>query len=331
MPPRALHAAAFVFVLIALIAGCKGPGGSTTPPPPAVSQFLADAHLGGQVVLLQFSNVDFDCQKSREGLDAMIAMSRSKTIAGLICVRVEGSADDDRVNEYFASKSCGFTIWRDKDGSVTKAFQATVLPTVALVDKFGRVRYRGGFPDEKQLAEWTAQLVVQKEDAGADVTLFGTQTMKLSEQLAATKLPDLNGEVKPLADYRDRGGLLVIFADISCPYVNAALGELPTVARTLSLYRIPVVVVNIGDAKEDVLSTYAARNTGTPVIFDETNATQENWKVESVPTLVFVNANGQLGYRSQGAVWSNLAEAVDTSLGLTPGTVTFTVIGSGGG
>ncbi len=104
----------------------------------------------------------------------------------------------------------------------------------------------------------------------------------------------------------------------------------PKVAEVLRLYKIPAVVVNISDPKDDVLATYAKRNTGTPVVFDATDATKENWTIESVPWVVYFNANGQVGYRGP-AVWKDLGAAVEKSAGLAPGTVNFTVQGTGGG
>lgn len=320
--------ATFALLSILAAAALSGCGGSSAPPGSPLQAFLAAHHLDGKIVLLQFSNVEFDCEKSRAGLDAMIRLNRAGTIPGLEFARVEGSADDDKVNEYFAGKSCGFTIIRD--GAAAKAFDVTVLPTVVLLDRFGRVRLRGAFPAEKDLAGWVASLREQKEDAGADVTLFGAKSMKPVALLAATSLPDLSGVIKPLADYRDRGGLVVVFADTTCPFAESALGEMPQVAKVLRLYRIAAVTVNISDAKGDVLSTYADRNTGTPVVYDVTDATKENWAIDSVPTVVFINANGQVGYRGP-AVWKDLAAAVEKSSGLAPGTVDFTVQGSGGG
>ncbi len=319
-----------VLAAAAFVAGCKASESSPSASDSTVAKFLAEQHLDGQVVFLQFANCALDCQKSREGLEAMIRLSRDGTIPGVTFARVEGCPDDVAVNDYYATKRCGFNVLRDKDGAAAKAFDAGVIPTFVLADKFGRVRYRGGFPDEKKLAEWAQELKGQTADAGADATLFGAASLKPAALLAATKLPDLKDVVKPLADYKTAGGLVIVFADISCPFAESALGELPTVSATLATHRVAAVVVNISDPKDDVLATYAKRNTGTPVLYDATDATKESWKVDSVPTVVFVNANGQVGYRGN-AVWKNLGEAVDKSLGLAPGTVKFQAEGTGFG
>ena len=145
--------------------------------------------------------------------------------------------------------------------------------------------------------------------------------------LADTNLPDLQDAVKPLTSYMGTKGLLLVFADVSCPYTGRALGDLPEVAPKLAGFGIPTVVVNVSDAREAVLKTYAQRNAGTPVVFDTTDATKDRWKITSVPTVVLVGPDGNQTYRA-GAVWKNLASAVETAQGLSPGTVVFKSAGT---
>ena len=154
--------------------------------------------------------------------------------------------------------------------------------------------------------------------------------VRASVLLDTTKLPDLKDMTKSLADYRGPGGIVIIFADTSCPFANAALGELPSVVATLAKYKIAAVVVNIGNEKADVLGVYARRNTGTPVVYDNTDATKNAWTVTTVPTVVFINPNGQTAYRG-GAVWASLGAAVEKAAGLSPGTIKFGVAGTAGG
>ena len=341
MTARALRFASCVLALVAL-AACAGCGGSPGKPMPgAVTEAPANApgvlawlkaqHFDGQIVLLQFGTIDPDCQKSREGLDAMIGWSRSNVFPNVKIARVELAKDPTKVDDYYATKRCGFEVVRDPDGAAAKTFAAGVVPTAVLVDAFGRVRYRGAMPEEAKLKEWVAALRAQKSDEGPEAQRFGAPpVIQHGRLLGETKLPDLKGEAKTLADYRAAGGLVVVFADTTCPFANAALGELPRVVATLARYRIAAVVVNIGNEKGDVLSVYAKRNTGTTVVFDETDATKDAWKVESVPTVVFVNGNGQTAYRGP-AIWADLGAAVENAAGLKPGTISFGVQGTGSG
>jgi hypothetical protein len=261
----------------------------------------------------------------------MIRMNRDKTVPGLAYARVEGSADDAKVARYYQAKPAGFPVVRDRNGATAKAFEATAIPTFALVDRFGRVRYRGSLPDDAKLTEWVNKLQQQTADIGAYAPMFGVVTTEPSALLAETILPGvLFDQALPLAEYKGKSGLVVVFADVTCPFANAALGELPKVASVLEPLGINSVVVNIGDEAENVKETYATRNTGTPVVYDVTRATQERWGVTQVPTVVFIDAKGQIAYRGL-AVWSNLGAAVASATGRPAGSITFTVEGTGFG
>ncbi len=154
--------------------------------------------------------------------------------------------------------------------------------------------------------------------------------VRASVLLDTTKLPDLKDMTKSLADYRGPAGIVVVFADTTCPFAGAALGDLPKVASKLADYKIAAIVVNIGNEKSDVLAAYARRNTGTPVVYDDTDATKNAWTVTTVPTVVFINGNGQTAYRGE-ALWKNLAGAVEKATGSKPGSVDFGVAGTAGG
>jgi len=312
-----------------LSAGCER--GATVPPQREPTErtlaaaFLKQHGLQGRAVLVEFGTIG--CELSGEGLDDMIDMHRDEAVAGLAYVRVEASGDAEAVARYYAAKKPGFPVHRDADASLARACDATAYPTFVLLDKFGRVRYRGGMPDELELSGWVGVLLAEKADAGPDVALFGKSRPDASKLLASTKLPDLAGVVKPLDAYLGRNGLLLVFVDTSCPFSGTAIGETPEVARTLTGHRVTSVTVNLGNPKDDVLKFYAKRETGTPVVYDVTDGTTESWQLESVPTLVFFDAKGQVLYRGK-AVWGDMAVAAERGLGLAAGSLKFEVKGT---
>jgi hypothetical protein len=314
-----------------LLSGC---GSHAVPPSPVIhskpshTALLKANGLDGRVALIQFGQAG--CPMSGDGFLRMVRMNRDKTIANLSYLRVDLTGNKEQADEYFKANPPGFGVVRDDNGTWPKAFNATAIPSALLVDKFGRVRYSGKFPDERKLVSWVQELADQKTDAGSDVTLFGIESADFSGLPAATKLPDLSGLVKPLHAYTGSKGLLVVFVDVSCPYAGAAIGDLPKVGPTMAALGISTVVINISDPQPDVLETYAKRPTGTPVLYDVTDATKENWRIEQVPTVVLFGADGKSVYRS-GAVWKDLAAATEKALGLKQGTVTFTVEGTGMG
>lgn len=318
----ALIAAVMVVAMVA--GGCQR---ETTSPQAtdAVGAFLKQQQLTGRVALVQFGSVG--CEISGEGYLRMVRMEKDKTIPRLSYLRVDAGSNTERAEAYFKQNPAGFAVARDADGTVAKAFGAAVVPTVALVDKFGRVRYLGAFPDEKQLGAWVATLEEQKEDAGPGAKRFGVDTADTSAALGQTELPDYQDAVKPLGSFMGAKGLLVVFADVRCPYAGQALGELPKVAPKMAELGVATVVVNIGDSAESVHKTYAERSTGTPVLYDITDVTKKRWKIESVPTVVLMGTDGKQAYRG-GAVWKDLASEVESALGLEQGSVKFDAEGT---
>jgi thioredoxin-related protein len=314
-------------VTLALCGGC-GPSGSAKSKPAitTVATFLQEHGLEGHVVLLQFGTTA-GCQLSADGLAKMTALHQDLRFAAVSLVRVEMAAESPAATKYFAVQTPGFPVYYDPDMLTGRAFQATVFPTFVLVDKFGRVRYRGPWTDENKLAAWTAELAAQTADAGPQAALFGAVSLDVPKLLADTNLPDLQGAAKPLHDYLGKNGLAAIFVDTRCPFSETALKDVPLVAPVLAAHDLPTVIINVGDAKSAVQSYYNNRGLSLPVVYDETAATQQKWQVTSVPTVFLIDAAGQIAYRGPAA-WKDVAGAADGMLKLSCGTITFPVGGT---
>ena len=149
--------------------------------------------------------------------------------------------------------------------------------------------------------------------------------------LDQTRLPDLaTGTVKPLHDYMGRGGLLLLFVDTQCEFSVIAVDDMKKVTAALGQHHVSCVVVNLGNPLEDVRTYFAKHDTGSPVVYDETTATQQAWKVKKIPTVVLFDAGGSLAYRG-GAVWNDVIGAGEQILKLPPGSIKIDVHGTGFG
>jgi len=290
----------------------------------AISPVLRQNGLEGRVVLAQFGLVG--CELSENGLQQMVRLHRDGIIPDLAYVRVEGSKDARAVDAYFAAKSPPFPVIRDPDGSLAQAMDATVYPRYMLIDKFGRVRYRGKFPPD-HLADWVKLLTSEKADPGADVALFGVTKLDGAKLLATTKLPHLKGSVQPLKDSMGAGGLLLVFVDATCPFSVGSIGELPGVASTLKQHGINSVLVHLEDSEQDVRKLHEKRDAGAPVLYDVTTATRLNWGVESVPTLVLLDPLGTVVYSGK-AVWRDLGASIEKMKSLPAGSIQFKAAGT---
>ncbi len=322
-------AAAAVLLLLVVSCGCgkrPGPVGGArdekAPPAEAspAAAFLRENGLDGRIVLVEFGTIG--CERSGKGLDAMIAMHRKRTVPGLSFVRLEAAKEGPAVEAYYAGKSPPFAVVGDPEAKVAKALAATAFPSFVLLDRFGRVRYRGNLPDGGDLWEWVEALKTEKVDPGPETALFGVTELDAPKLLAATRLPDLAGAVRPLAEYGGEAGLLLVFVDTTCPFSESAIGDLPEVSATLEGHEVPCILVNLGDPAEAVAEFYRSRKTGAKVVYDVGTSTQLTWNVQSAPTVVLIGAGGEIAYNGP-AVWKDVAGAATKLLSLPPGSITF--------
>ena len=323
---RLTPATAAVAALSLLLAGCGSGESAQAPTPDKLAQiaFLKEYKLLGRAVLIEFGAID--CELSGQGLDEMIRLYRNGAIPGLAYFRVELSERTQTAEDYYAGKSPGFGVHYDPDTSLARAFRATVYPRFVMVGKFGHVRYRGKLPSE-HLGDWASLLAAETDDPGPDVLLMGVVKLDAPKLLAATRLPELKGEVKPLADYMGRAAMMVMFVDTTCPFSAKAIKDVPKVAATLARHKVASVLVNLDDAAEDVKGFYGKRRVGTPVLYDTTTGTKYRWNLDAVPTVVFIGSGGQIAYNGP-AVWADLAKAGEKALGLDAGSISFTAKGT---
>jgi peroxiredoxin len=317
--------------VVLLVAACGSPGKKAQAPSSSespVAMMLKAHQLEGRVVLVEFGMIG--CQLSGVGLDSMAEWQRRNAIPDLALLRLEPTPDKQTFDGYYAAKSLGFPVVRDTSLVVANALGTTVYPRFVLLDKFGRVRYRGSQPSEKDLAEWTGKLNSEKADAGPGAPQFGTVELDVPALLAATELPSLDGKVKSLRDYRGKNGLLLLFVDTYCPFSATAAKDVPAVAEALQKRSVPIVVVNIGDPEARVKSFYNAGITGATIVFDTAKTAQDRWNIQFVPTVVLLDADGNLVY-SGSPVWEHVTEKVASALNLPADSVKTSVQGTPGG
>ncbi|MBL7221417.1 MAG: redoxin domain-containing protein [Phycisphaerae bacterium] len=309
--------------------GCRRP---SQGPSPAVqpdagqirTAFLKEHKLLGKPVLIEFGLVT--CELSDKGFLTMIQLHGSDLVAGLAYARIEASDDTEAVDKYYKAAPAGFPVVRDSDRKLADAFGATIYPVFLLIDKFGNIRYMGGFPTES-LGDWSEMLLAEKTDPGPDAPRLGKKTINGRELLTSTKFPELGGDIKPLGDYLGPGGGMLVFVDTNCPYSAQAVKDLPGVARTLRKAMLSTVVVNITDAEEKVKAYYARQKLKLPVVYDVGSAVRINWDIQSVPTIIFFDAQRRVAYNGP-AVWADVGRAGEIALGLPPGSLNFQARGT---
>ncbi len=315
----------FSMVLVVLAAcGASRKPAAASP----VTAMLAEHKLDGQVVLVEFGTIG--CELSGVGLDSMAAWQRSGAVPGLAFLRLEPTADQAAFDSFYSSRTLGFPVVRDTGMAIANALGATVYPRFVLLDKFGRVRYRGNQPTLKDLTDWTGRLAAEKTDAGPSAAQFGEVALDVPALLAGTRLPAFEGTEKTLRDYLGKHGLLLLFVDTRCPFSASVSKEVPAVAAALGRHGVATVLVNIGDPADRVRSFYASGIAGASVVYDTGRTVQERWKMQFVPTVMLVDEDGNQVYKGS-PVWERIAEKVASALGLPADSLRIDAKGTSGG
>jgi hypothetical protein len=319
--------AAVVLMFAACGSGNKPTAQTGTDSSP-VANLLKENSLTGKVVLIEFGTIG--CDLSNQGLDSMTAWQRRNAIPGLAFLRLEPTADQKTFDDYYTKKNLPFLVMRDIDMKIANALGTTIYPRFALIDKFGRVRYRGNQPAEKDLAEWTNQLQNEKTDAGPKASMFGSIPSDIPSLLANTKLPNLDGSVRSFNEYQGPAGLLLTFVNTRCPFAAKASQDMPKVATNLAGLGIATVLVNIGDPVNAVNKRYNEGISGATVVYDTSKQTKQCWNVQFVPLTVLLNKTGEIIYRGS-PVWSDVATSLVKEFNLPAGSINLEAQGTSQG
>jgi len=216
---------------------------------------------------------------------------------------------------YFKENDPGFPVQIDPTGSMAQAFGVSARPAFFLVDKAGRIRYRGPLPEALKLMEWGEALLAEQPGSGVKASALGLSRPKAQQLVTGTTLPNLDGTPKTVWSHRRRCGLVVVFADTTCPFAGEAIGDLARIGKVLKEHEIGIVLVNLGEPQEKVLAFFRERSVGVPVLYDVSEATQKAWQVDFVPTVMLFDSIGVLRYRGK-AVWERLGAAAGEVLDL---------------
>ena len=119
-------------------------------------------------------------------------------------------------------------------------------------------------------------------------------------------LPDTEGKMVSLADFKNKTALLVIFMCNHCPYVIHLRAGLVQLARDCSIKSIGMVGINANDAKNYPADSPAKMKDevkiagySCPYLYDETQAIAKAYRAACTPDFFLFDKNRQLVYRGQ--------------------------------
>jgi peroxiredoxin len=120
------------------------------------------------------------------------------------------------------------------------------------------------------------------------------------------KLPDTDGKVISLADFKDKSALLVLFICNHCPYVKHIRIGLAQLARDYLPKHVAIVGINSNDVENYPEDSPAkmkaeAKSAGYtfPYLYDESQAVAKAYRAACTPDIYLFDQNQKLVYRGQ--------------------------------
>jgi peroxiredoxin len=120
------------------------------------------------------------------------------------------------------------------------------------------------------------------------------------------KLPDTEGKMVSLADFKDRAALVVIFICNHCPYVVHIRAGLAQLARDYQPRGVGIVGINANDVENypsdgPALMRDEVKQAGYtfPYLYDETQSVAKAYHAACTPDIFLFDKNHKLVYRGQ--------------------------------
>ncbi len=113
-------------------------------------------------------------------------------------------------------------------------------------------------------------------------------------------LPDLNGRVHRLEDYRGQV-VLVNFWATWCPPCRAEMPSMQRLQDKLAGRPFTILAVDMGETEAEVRDFLKEVPVRFPILMDKDGAALRAWKVRAFPTSFVVDAEGRIRYSLFGA------------------------------
>ncbi len=123
------------------------------------------------------------------------------------------------------------------------------------------------------------------------------------------ELPDMQGRVHRLADYRGN----VVLVQFWATYCAPCRTEMPTMNRLIEKMRgkpFKIVTVNMAEPVEQVRKFLDEVPVDFPVLLDTDGSTLGRWKVFAAPANFILDKNGRIVYTLYGAIEWDSEEVV---------------------
>jgi peroxiredoxin len=138
------------------------------------------------------------------------------------------------------------------------------------------------------------------------MALTPSTMLPLGSKAPAFRLPDTDGSLVSLDDFKDAPALLVMFICNHCPYVKHVREELARLGRDYRAKGVAVVAISANDvtahpddSPERMAEEKQAAGYTFPYLYDESQETAKAYQAACTPDLYVFDRNRALVYRGQ--------------------------------
>ncbi len=122
---------------------------------------------------------------------------------------------------------------------------------------------------------------------------FSPVSSKMVDQLAPDfALESLSGEIANLAQLRDGKPCIIFFWATWCPHCHRQLNVLAQEQDVMNGYGAKLIIVNVGESREEVRRYVSSNNIPFEVFLDETEEVSRDYKVMGIPSFFFIDREG---------------------------------------
>jgi len=148
---------------------------------------------------------------------------------------------------------------------------------------------------------WAVLLLLAGEVGAVPPDVSGQTLTEIPQRPPAPDfaLPDLDGTVHRLSDYRGKVVVLNFWATW-CPPCRE---EMPSMQRAWQQVRdegILFLAVDVGESEDDVFTFTGDYPVEFPLLLDQDSSVTQRWPIRGLPTTYVIDTRGRIAYRAIG-------------------------------
>ena len=134
-----------------------------------------------------------------------------------------------------------------------------------------------------------------------DMIKSGLSVFKDKVSLIDFTLPDLNGNMTSLKDYRGKVVMLNFWATW-CPPCRREMPSMENLYKIIDKNKIDIAAVNIQEKKKTVSDFVSKNNYTFPVLVDEEGKAASIYQIRSIPTTFIIDKKGYIRAMITGSI-----------------------------